>query len=232
MSAQLQAGTSGYAYTSWRGALYPEKLSPKAFLAFYATRFPTVEINASFYRLPTEAQLVTMAETVPAGFTFAFKAPQTITHRKRLKECGDAVAEMWTRLAAMSEKLGPVLYGLPPNLKKDTARLAAVLAATPEGRRAAVEFRHASWFDDEVYRVLEDAGAALCIADADDLTTPVRATASWAYARLRRDDYTDASLATWRKDLVALPVSWAPVYFKHDEVGHASVLAGRFASLG
>jgi uncharacterized protein YecE (DUF72 family) len=227
----LRPGTSGYAYRSWRGRFYPAKQREADMLAVYAGHFDTVELNSSFYRLPDEAQLDTMAGQVPHGFRFACKAWQRITHHKRLLDTADDVARMWQRLARLGDKLGPVLYGLPPNMKKDLARLRATLTLTPRGRRAAVEFRHASWFDDDTWALLADTGTALCIADSADLQTPVRATTSWAYARLRRDRYTRPRLAMWRDRLLALGVRECPVYFKHDEAGHAATLALRFKEL-
>jgi uncharacterized protein YecE (DUF72 family) len=224
-------GTSGYAYKDWRPAFYPEKMKEKEFLAFYAGKFPTVEINSTFYRMPTPPGLAAMAAQVPDGFTFAFKCPQTITHRKRLKDCDEAIAFMWQALSTLGDKLGPVLFGLPPNMKKDPDKLRAALAACPRERRVAVEFRHASWLDDEIYALLAELGVALCIADTDDLVTPVKATASWAYARLRRPDYDDAALLAWRDKLAALPVSDCCVFFKHDEAGQAAALGTRLQAI-
>jgi len=223
----LHVGTSGYSYKEWKGPFYPADLAASKMLGFYAGRFPTVEINNTFYQMPKAATLEAQARQVPERFQFAFKAPGRITHQKRLKEVAEPVKHLWDTVATLGERLGPVLYGLPPNMKKDVARLAAVLAMTPPGRRVAVEPRHESWFDDEIYATLRAAGAALCIADADDLSVPFVATAPWGYLRLRRLDYDDAALASWAARIRGAGWSDAVVYFKHEDEGRAPALAAR-----
>ncbi len=224
---RVAIGTSGYSYKEWKGSFYPKDLAVPKMLGFYGARFPTVEINNTFYQMPKAETLAAQAAQVPPAFTFAFKAPGRITHQKRLKEVAEPVAHLWETVATLGERLGPVLYGLPPNMKKDVGRLAAVLAMTPAGRRVAVEFRHESWFDDETYAALRAAGAALCIADAEELTVPFVATAPWGYLRLRRVAYDDAALAEWTTKIRGAGWSDAVVYFKHEDEGRAPVLAER-----
>lgn len=227
MTAQVTIGTSGYAYKEWKGPFYPEKLPAAKMLGYYAARFETVEINNTFYQMPKAASLESQAKQVGERFVFAFKAPGRITHQKRLKDVGDAVSYMWQTLDTLGARLGPVLYGLPPNMKKDVPRLAAVLAMTPPGRRVAVEFRHESWFDDETYAALRASGAALCIADSEEHSVPFIATAAWGYLRLRRPDYDDAALASWAARIRAAEWTDALVYFKHEDEGRAPALAER-----
>ncbi|MCA1579954.1 MAG: DUF72 domain-containing protein [Acidobacteria bacterium] len=214
---RLRLGTSGYSYKEWKGPFYPDDLPAAQMLAFYARRFSTVEINNTFYRMPSASVLSTWAEQVPDGFTFALKASQRITHRSRLKEAGDSVAFFYQVAATLGDRLGPVLFQLPPNLKKDLPRLSAFLPLLPAGSRAAFEFRHASWFDDEVYGVLREAGAALCIAEDEDLATPLVSTTGWGYLRLRRQDYGSESLAAWAARIREQPWSDAFVFFKHED---------------
>ena len=218
-------GTSGYSYKEWKPSFYPKELKPAQMLSFYGERFPTVEINNTFYQMPKAETLEAQAAQVPAAFSFAFKAPGRITHQKRLKDVGEPVQHLWDTVAVLGARLGPVLYGLPPNMKQDVGRLAAVLAMTPPGRRVAVEFRHESWFDDETYGVLRAAGAALCIADAEDFSVPFVSTAPWGYLRLRKVHYDEAALAAWAEKLRTSGWSDAVVYFKHEDTGSAPVLA-------
>lgn len=187
-------GTSGYSYPKWKGSFYPAKLQTKQMLGFYAGRFRAVEINNTFMRLPLPSTLTAWADQVPAGFRFALKAPQQITHRRRLVDVGEPVASFLQAAATLKERLGPLLFQLPPNFKKDVPRLRAFLALLPPGTPAAIEFRHTSWFDDEVFGLLRDHRVALCVADAEDLTVPCVSTSDWGYLRLRRPDYDDTAL--------------------------------------
>jgi len=229
---RLLAGTSGFAYPEWKGSFYPEKLPAAGMLAFYAQHFATVEINNTFYRMPGERQLQQWAEQVPAGFSFVLKASQRITHRKRLKEVGDEWGYFSRTAAALGEQLGPILVQLPPNLKKDAERLDTFLSLVPETQRVAVEFRHPSWLDDQVYEVLRRNRAALCIAHGEqEETAPVLATTSWGYARLRNVEYADAELAQWAERLAAQPWDELYVFFKHEEGGTGPRLAKRFGEL-
>ncbi|MGQ0702029.1 MAG: DUF72 domain-containing protein [Gemmatimonadales bacterium] len=228
----VRVGTSGWSFKEWKGSFYPKDLPDDRFLAYYAERFPTVEINNTFYRMPRESVLHEWASQVPPAFRFAIKASQRITHRGRLKDVGNEV-EYFTRVTS---ELGPLrgatLFQLPPNLKKDLPRLAAFLELLPRRWQAAFEFRHQTWFDDEVYAVLHDQEAALVIADHDDFQTPVLATAPWAYARLHRAEYDDASLALWADRLRGLGMGELYVFFKHDEAkGSGPEGALQFAEL-
>src|SRR5262245_22056720 len=196
----LYVGTSGYSYKQWKGAFYPEDLPAKRMLGFYGKRFRTVEINNTFYRMPTASVLGAWAGEVPADFRFVLKAPQRITHFQRLKGAAASVSSLLDAAGALKKRLGPLLFQLPPTLKKDVPRLRQFLALLPPRRRAAFEFRHPSWFDEEVFGLLRDHSATLCIAEAEDgLEVPVVATADWGYVRLRRPDYGAAELKTWVK---------------------------------
>ena len=215
---KLVAGTSGYAFKEWKGSFYPDDLKADAMLTYYASRFPTVEINNTFYRLPKEHVLLEWAAQVPDTFTFSIKASQRITHHARLKpESASAVEFLLKNTAALGRKLGPILFQLPPNLKKDAARLHAFLATLPEGRRYTIEFRHDTWFDDEVFDALRARDIAMCIVEQPEFASPVVATASWGYVRLHRFDYDDAMHAEWARRIAAQSWSEAYVYFKHDE---------------
>jgi len=212
------AGTSGYAFKEWKGSFYPEDIKPDAMLPFYATKFATVEINNTFYRLPKEHVLAEWAAQVPDGFTFAIKASQRITHFARIKpECASALEFLLKNTAALGTKLGTILFQLPPNLKCDLDRLRAFLALLPTDRRFTIEFRHETWFIDETYALLRERDIPMCIIDQPDFASPVVATASWGYARLHRFDYDEAALSSWAAKIGALPWSDAFVYFKHDE---------------
>ena len=223
-------GTSGFSYPAWRGSFYPAKMPTTKMLAYYAERLTTVEINNTFYRMPKADMLAAWAATTPATFRFAPKAPQLITHRQKLAGASDSVGYFLKALASFGDKLGPILFQLPPFLRKDVSRLVDFLALLPREIRAAFEFRHTSWFDDSVYDALRAHGAALCVADAEDLATPLVATAPWGYLRLRRMDYDDAALEAWSKKLAGMEPAWADafVYFKHEDAGLGPQLAAQF----
>lgn len=214
---QLLAGTSGFSYKEWLGKFYPEKLAPEAMLRWYAERFSTVEINNTFYRMPAEAMLARWGEEVPAHFAFTLKAPRRITHEKRLREAGEDVAEFVRRARLLGDKLGPLLFQLPPYLKKDLPRLKDFLEQIPAGQRVAVEFRNDSWQDDEVYATLRERGAMLCVTDTDAGDTPFVATSDRGYLRLRRTHYEDAELRAWAERIAAQPVERMYVYFMHED---------------
>lgn len=226
-------GTSGFSYTAWRGSFYPEKMPPAKMLGYYAERLRTVEINNTFYRMPKAEMLHAWAATTPAGFRFAPKAPQQITHRQKLAGSADALASFLGAVAALGEKLGPTLFQLPPFLRKDLPRLTDFLAMLPAGARAAFEFRHPSWFSDDVYQALNGRGAALCLAEADDLVTPYVPTADWGYLRLRRTEYDDSALDTWVARLREQGARWSDafVFFKHEDAGKGPQLAARLREL-
>ena len=194
---QTLVGTSGYSYAPWKGSFYPEKLPAARMLSYYAEKLPTVEINNTFYRLPAPEMVRKWAEETPTTFRFALKSPRWITHEKRLVGAGESIGWLFKAAGELGDKLGPVLFQLPPNAKKNVEILDAFLGELPASARAALEFRHESWFSPDVYDVLRKRGAALCIAEAEDLATPLEATAPWGYLRLRRQDYDDAAVASW-----------------------------------
>src|SRR5213596_1156040 len=214
----LYVGTSGYSYKEWKGPFYPEDLPDKQMLRYYGERFRAVEINNTFYRMPKAAVLEAWAAEVPVDFKFVLKAPQRITHMQRLKDAGDSVSYLLDVAGALKERLGPLLFQLPPYLKKDAPRLREFLALLPPDRRVAFEFRDQSWFDDEVFGLLRDHQAALCIAEAeDDLKVPFVSTADWGYLRLRLADYDDAELKAWVERVAAQGWQDAFVFFKHED---------------
>lgn len=230
---RLLVGTSGYSYKEWKGSFYPEDLPDAEMLRYYASRLTTVEINNTFYRMPTTALLEKWAAEVPASFTFVLKAPQRLTHRKRLNDCADDLRFFLETASVLGERLGPVLFQLPPFFKKDVPRLRDFLALLPQDRRAAFEFRHASWFDDETYETLRAGRAALCAADTDESGEqgpPLVAMGGWGYLRLRRADYSEPDLAGWVQRVKALPWREAFVFFKHEDAGKGAQLAERFSA--
>ena len=228
MSVRVLTGTSGYSYAEWKGNFYPEKMAAKDMLRFYAERFPTVEINNTFYRMPKEALLQGWAEQVPESFTFVIKASKRITHDKRLKECGELLAYLFGVTSTLGSRLGPLLFQLPPNFKKDVPRLKSFFDEMPEWRRMAIEFRHASWFDDEVYETLRAQRAALCVADTgEEPAAPLVATTDWGYLRLRREDFSDKDLRDWARRIREQPWGDAYVFLKHEEEGKGPKLAAR-----
>ena len=222
---RVLAGTSGFSYKEWKGSFYPEDLPAEEMLRFYASRLPAVEINNTFYRMPKAELLAGWAEQVPDGFRFVLKASQRITHFKRLKEVSEEVAYFLRIAATLGDRLGPILFQLPPNLKKDLPRLKDFLELLPAATRAAVEFRHASWFEDDVYEALRARGAVLCIAEDEELATPPIATAGWGYLRLRRPDYGEAEVAAWADRVRLQPWDEAYVFFKHEDAGAGPRLA-------
>ncbi len=226
---RFHVGTSGYNYPEWRGTFYPEKFSTAKMLGYYAERFSTVEINYTFYRMPTERLLAGWAAGTPEGFRFTLKAPRRITHDARLQRC-DELVEAFCRVAAtLGPKLGTLLFQLPPGFRKDAGVLRGFVGQLPPGTRAAVEFRHPSWFDDEVYEVLRSRNVALCLADSEKLATPVVATADYAYFRLRDEGYQPPDIARWAETAAALPgVGDVFVYFKHEEQGKGPAFAREF----
>jgi uncharacterized protein YecE (DUF72 family) len=231
---RVLCGTSGFSYAPWKGVFYPEKLPAAQMLGYYAGRLPTVEINNTFYRMPTAEQLEAWAAETPPPFRFALKSPRRITHERRLAGAGEAVQALVTTAATLGERLGPLLFQLPPFQKKDVPRLEAflhTLRSSAPTARPAFEFRHESWFGDDTFEALRAGQAALCLADSEDLATPVVATTSWGYLRLRREDYDEAALAAWAGRLRALPFTEAYVYFKHEDGGRGPKLAERFAAL-
>jgi uncharacterized protein YecE (DUF72 family) len=218
-------GTSGFAYKEWKGIFYPEKIKSDAMLEFYASKLPSVEINNTFYRMPAPEMLQSWAARVPAAFRFVLKAPKTITHIKRLNDIAQPLEAFLERSTALKEKLGGYLFQLPPNMKKDAARLSECLSLLPKGTRAAFEFRNATWFDEEIYTLLRTHKQALCLAESDDLHTPFVATAPFGYLRLRELDYTPQDLAARAEQIKAQPWDETFVFFKHEDGGLGSQFA-------
>ncbi len=218
----LYVGTSGFSYKEWKGTFYPSDLSEKRMLHYYSERFRTVEINNTFYRMPNVSVLEAWAGEVPTDFKFVLKAPQRITHIQRLKDASDSVSYLLKVVGALNERLGSLLFQLPPYLKKDAARLREFLTLLPPQPRVAFEFRHQSWFDEEVFGLLHDHQAALCIAEAEgDLEVPFVATGDWGYLRLRRPDYKVRE-QDWQD---------AFLFFKHEDEGKGPQMAKRFLEL-
>ncbi len=228
----LRIGTSGYSYKEWRGAFYPPKIKDAEMLAFYATRFAAVEINNTFYRMPAPAMLERWAQETPPGFTFALKAPQRITHHKRLADVAAEVSYFLSVASSLSAKLGPVLYQMPPYMKMDLGRLRAFLETLPAHPRPAFEFRHESWIGPETEAILAEGGAALCIADTDDAPVDAfAATAPWGYLRLRRLSYTEDDLRRWLARIREKSWGEAFVFFKHEDEARGPDFAARLAAL-
>jgi uncharacterized protein YecE (DUF72 family) len=231
----LLAGASGYAYKPWKGPFYPADLPDAEMLRFYAERLPTVEINNTFYRLPKPAVLEEWAAKTPEHFIFALKASRRITHIHRLKDVGETTDYLFETADRLGPKLGPILFQLPPYMKKDLDRLRRFCDGVSSSRAMAFEFRNETWLDDEVHAVLRDHDAALCVAETegspsgDDL--PLVATASFGYLRLRRDDYSDADLTRWLARIRAQSWARAYVFFKHEDEGTAPRLARRLLEL-
>lgn len=223
----LWVGTSGFQYPEWKGTFYPEDLSAAKMLPFYAERFSTTEINYTFRRIPSPKTIENWCKLTPPTFKFALKAPQTITHFAKLKGCDDTLTYFYKVVSGLGERLGPVLFQLPPFLKKDVSLLGDFVRCFPSEMRAAFEFRHASWFDDEVFNELKAHNVALCIADSDKLSTPVVATANFGYLRLRREDYTAQDMYQWLQAVKNHQTTWSDtfVYFKHEESGIGPKLA-------
>jgi uncharacterized protein YecE (DUF72 family) len=229
---QLHVGTSGYSYKEWKGSFYPEDMSTDEMLRFYGEHFNAVEINNTFFRMPKPEVLEGWAAEVPKDFKFVLKASRGITHMKRLKNAGESVAYLLKMIEGMKQRIGALLFQLPPNMKKDVVRLREFLALLPKDRRAAFEFRHQSWFDEEVFAALRERNAALCIAEAeDDLEIPFVATADFGYLRLRMPEYTDAQLKAWYERVRDQAWSDAFVFFKHEDEAKGPKLAKRFMEL-
>jgi uncharacterized protein YecE (DUF72 family) len=213
-------GTSGYNYPEWRGSFYPEKLPAAKMLAFYAEQFTSVEVNYTFYRIPTEPLLAGWAKGTPDPFTFTLKAPRRITHDSKLQRCEDLTRSFCRTAGTLGSKLGALLFQLPPTFRRDDTVLGAFLELLPEGTRAAFEFRHPSWHDEAVFDALRRHNVALCIADSEKMSTPIVATADYAYFRLRDEGYQRADIERWASVIRAQPISGdAFVYFKHEEQG-------------
>jgi len=228
---RLSVGTSGYSYKEWKGSFYPEKLPAKDMLAFYGERLPAVEINNTFYRLPKAAVLESWAAQVPDGFRFSLKASRRITHFKRLKETDDETGYFLETARTLGDRLGVLLFQLPPNLKMDLPRLEKFLELLPDGTPAAFEFRHESWRDETVIACLDARDFAIVAADTDDEEAGITGQASWGYLRLRRQGYGPDGLAAWVEKVRARSWKEAFVFFKHEDEGAGPKLAAEFLSL-
>jgi uncharacterized protein YecE (DUF72 family) len=218
MTPELYAGASGYSYKEWKGSFYPSAMKPDEMLPWYAERLPTVEINNTFYRMPKRSVLESWASATPAHFRFAIKASQRITHMKRLNaESAEPLGYLYTNLAALGDKRGPVLFQTPPNMKLDLPRLQAFLDLLPDDHRATFEFRNDGWLTDAVYAALKAKDAALCLSEREDATPPALVqTASWGYVRLRLEEYTEAALESWVRKFK--DTAWREIYayFMHE----------------
>jgi uncharacterized protein YecE (DUF72 family) len=230
---RIDIGTSGYGYKEWIGTFYPEGLKAKAMLGYYATKLPTVEINYTFRRMPTAKLLEGWASQVPETFTFILKAPERITHRAKLKDVREVTQAFVTAAQTLGPRLGALLFQLPPYAKKDVGVLRTFLEDLRGGPRAAFEFRHPSWLDEDSLGALREHGAALCISESDDaavgdqLGAPLTSTADWGYLRLRRTDYSDSDLAAWGKRLRAQSWSRVFVFLKHEDSGKGPMFAAK-----
>jgi len=226
---EIHAGTSGYSYKEWKGNFYPEDLPASKMLAFYSSKFSTVEVNNTFYRMPNAKTLEQWRDSVPSGFRFVIKASQKITHFKRLKEVDGEIDYLFRALSVLGLTLGPVLFQLPPNMKCDLERFEAFLGILPPDPMLAFEFRHASWFDAPVFDLLRARNAALCLSETDEDTLErIETTADWGYVRLRKTDYANDEIASWAKRLREMSWKSAWVFFKHEDEGKGPEFARRF----
>jgi uncharacterized protein YecE (DUF72 family) len=230
---RVLVGTSGYAYKEWKGTFYPEDLSGDAMLPYYASQFDTVEINNTFYRMPSAKSVAAWAGAVPDGFTFALKASQKITHFARLQNADEAVRYFCATALQLGPRLGPVLFQLPPNFKKDVDRLRGFLPLIDQEVRCAFEFRHDSWFAPDTYELLRARNVGLCVADTENGTTPLEATADFGYLRLRDEGYERRDLEEWARKVREAGAGWkdAFVFFKHEDSGKGPALAREFKAL-
>jgi uncharacterized protein YecE (DUF72 family) len=225
-------GTSGFQYTEWRGSFYPEKMPTTQMLPYYAERLNSTEINYSFHRIPSRKTIDAWSAATPERFKFSPKAPQKVTHFSKLRDCADTLRYFGDVVLGLGAKLGVVLFQLPPSLKKDAPLLAGFLRDIPMELRATFEFRHESWFDDEIFALLREHNVALCIAESDAIAAPQVVTADFGYLRLRREDYVTADIAKWA-GFAKAQSNWrdAFVHFKHEEAGLGPKFAAEFKGL-
>jgi uncharacterized protein YecE (DUF72 family) len=229
---EIHVGTSGYSYKEWKGKFYPEKISPKEMLRFYSERLDTVEINNTFYHMPTESVLTSWAEQVPGDFVFALKAPQVITHWKRLQNVSGDTEYLFRTISVLDRKLGPVLFQFPKSFRANRTALRDFLNLIPRGLACAFEFRSPSWLDEEILNLLREKGSGLCIADADESPAKeIIRTAQWGYLRLRRSNYTDGDLSEWLERIRTQKWEKAFVFFKHEDEAKGPEGAVRFREL-
>jgi len=229
---KLHVGTSGYSYKEWKGVFYPEKIAPKEMLRFYGERLNAVEINYTFHHMPTERVILPWVDRVPEDFVFALKAPQVITHRKRLKEVGEEADYLFRTAQVLGKKLGTILFQFPPSFRANRPRLEDFLRLIPESVRCAFEFRNPSWGEDGILELLAGAGHTLCVADTEE--TPAAelfGTATWGYLRLRRFEYSETDLVRWAERVRGQPWARAFVFFKHEDEAKGPDEALRFREL-
>lgn len=229
---KLYIGTSGFGYKAWKGKFYPNDLPAESMLSFYSEHFQSVEINNTFYRMPTPALFANWIKEVPLNFKFAVKAPRQITHNLKLKNSEKALAQFSSAVDTLNGLSGPLFFQLPPTFKKDVGRLREFLALRSEKYQWAFEFRHQSWFDSEVFDLLAEHHIALCIADTDEDPTPFVSTADWGYLRLRRFIYSDADLRKWVKRIHEQKWQHAFIFFKHEDEAKGPVAARKFIDMG
>lgn len=229
---KIRVGTSGFGYKEWKGSFYPEKISPHEMLHFYGERLQAVEINYTFYHMPTVAGLTDWAEQVPDDFTFSLKAPQVITHLKLLRHVEEEIHYFFRTLALLGRKAGPPLFQLPGSFRAKPEVLEAFLALIPENRPCAFEFRSKSWLKKEILDLLRAKGHSLCTADSDEKPADeIISTSPLGYLRLRRSDYTEADLSLWLERILAQKWEEAFVFFKHEDEAKGPELAKRFQEL-
>jgi uncharacterized protein YecE (DUF72 family) len=222
-------GTSGWVYPHWRGIFYPLKLAQSKWLGFYTAHFPTVELNNSFYHLPTEKAFSNWRDASPDGFLYAVKVSRFITHIKRLKDVEEPIETFLSRARHLNEKLGPLLYQLPPNMHRNDERLDAFVSLLPSGLRHVVEFRHESWLDEGVFDILRRRNVGFCVFDMPGLPCPLVATADFAYIRFHGSTglyfscYSDEELEDWAKKIAGLAknLDTVYIYFNNDAEGFA-----------
>jgi uncharacterized protein YecE (DUF72 family) len=225
-------GTSGYSYKEWKGIFYPEKMPAKDMLRFYSERFGTVEINNTFYHMPTESVLTSWASQVPDDFIFAFKAPQAITHFKRLRNVESETEYLFRTLSVLGRKLGPVLFQFPKSFHADPALLKDFLVLLPRTMSFAFEFRSPSWLDEGISDLLREKGCSLCITDSEEIpTNQIISTATWGYLRLRRPDYTNADLSQWANKIASQKWEKTFLFFKHEDEARGPEMAVNFREL-
>ena len=228
----LYVGTSGYSYKEWKGSFYPEGIPAKEMLSYYAARLQAVEVNNTFYRLPQPGMVEGWKVQVPDNFRFSVKAPQSITHFRRLKDAAAVTRSMIQTVSALEDRLGAVLFRLPEDMEKDLRRLETFLKDLPADTRAAFDFRHPSWFDEEVLALLRSTNRVLCISDRDEMPwNHIDKTADWGYVRLRRVKYSRADLKEWIKRVRAQDWKDTFVFFKHDDEATGPKLAAQFLKL-
>jgi uncharacterized protein YecE (DUF72 family) len=227
----IYVGTSGYSYKEWKGSFYPEQIPPKDMLSYYASHFQAVELNNTFYRIPQPSMVESWKTQVPDNFRFSVKASQRITHLKRLKGAAAETQLMLKTVAGLEDRLGAVIFRFPEDMEKDLKRLETFLKDLPPDTPAVFDFRHATWFDDDVVALLRRENRVLCVSDIEDMPDDVVKTADWGYVRLRRVKYTDTELAEWVDRIRVQEWKNTFVFFKHEDEGTGPKLAARFIAL-